>query len=69
MERVTWSDERLDDFTRRVDARFDRVDEELRILRGELNDFRLTMVRLGALFGGTITAGLIGVIAALLAQG
>jgi hypothetical protein len=35
--RATWTDERLDDLSRRVDAGFDRVDEDLRQLRTEIN--------------------------------
>jgi hypothetical protein len=38
--RATWTDERLDDFRRAVGERFDRVDAELRALRGELNATR-----------------------------
>ncbi len=34
--RATWSDERLDDLSRRVEAGFDRVDEDLRALRADL---------------------------------
>jgi hypothetical protein len=40
MERAgsTWTDERLDDLSRRVDNGFNRVDQELRSLRTELGD-------------------------------
>ncbi len=34
--RATWTDERLDDLSRRMDAGFDRVDADLRSLRTEL---------------------------------
>lgn len=34
--RATWTDERLDDLSRRVDDGFNRVDEDLRALRTEL---------------------------------
>jgi hypothetical protein len=34
MERVTWTDERLDDLSDRVDTGFERVGRELRELRG-----------------------------------
>jgi len=36
MERVAWTDERLDDLARRMDAGFERVDREIRELRSEL---------------------------------
>ena len=58
MERVTWTDERLDDLSRRMDAGFARVDSELRDLRG-------TTTRVG----GGIIVGLVGVIAAIFANG
>ena len=76
MERSTWTDDRLDD-------RFDHVDRELSLLRpdmregfsgvrgeikgvrGEINDLRLVIIR----GNWTVVAGLIGVIAAILARG
>ena len=69
MERSTWTDDRLDD-------RFDHVDRELSLLRsemregfsgvrGEINDLRLVILR----GNWTVMAGLIGVIAAILARG
>jgi hypothetical protein len=36
MERSTWTDERLDDLARRMDAGFDRVDKDLREVRAEM---------------------------------
>ncbi|MGH2954564.1 MAG: hypothetical protein ACRDK9_11235 [Solirubrobacterales bacterium] len=35
--RATWTDERLDDLSRRVDDGFNRVDEDLRAMRAELS--------------------------------
>jgi hypothetical protein len=69
VERSTWTDNRLDD-------RFDHVDRELSLLRsemregfsgvrGEINDLRLVIIR----GNWTVMAGLIGVIAAILARG
>jgi hypothetical protein len=37
MDRVAWTNERLDDLSRRMDAGFDRVDHDIRDLRGEMN--------------------------------
>jgi hypothetical protein len=37
MERVAWTDERLDDLSRRMDAGFERVDGELRVLGGRID--------------------------------
>jgi hypothetical protein len=58
MERATWSDERLDDLSRRVDNGFDRLDHDIRELRG-------LIIR----FGGGIMVGLVGVIAAIISTG
>jgi hypothetical protein len=74
MERTAWTDERLDDLSRRMDSRFDRVDADVRDLRtevrtqgvelrGEIDAVRITLIRVG----GGIMAGLVGVIAAVLA--
>ncbi|MDX6601517.1 MAG: hypothetical protein QOF13_719 [Solirubrobacterales bacterium] len=37
MERAAWTDERLDELSRRMDAGFDRVDRDIHALRGEMN--------------------------------
>jgi hypothetical protein len=51
--RVTWTDERLDDLSRRVDDGFNRVDEDLRQLRTEMNGrFDGVEARLGARIDG-----------------
>jgi hypothetical protein len=63
VERAVWTDERLDDLARRMDAGFERVDRDMRELRGEIGGLRVALVRVG----GAIVAGLIGVIAAVLA--
>ena len=74
MERIAWTDERLDDLARRMDAGFNRVDADIRDLRvevrtqgvelrGGIDALRVTLVRVG----GGIMAGLVGVIAAVLA--
>ena len=58
MERLAWTDERLDELVRRMDAGFDRLDREIRDLRS-----------VTARVGGGIVVGLIGVIAAVFANG
>lgn len=55
---MAWTDERLDDLARRVDAGFERVDADMRELRATL---------IGV--GGAMMVGLIGVIAAVLSSG
>ncbi len=37
MQRVAWTDERLDDLSRRVDVGFERVDRDIRDLRSEMH--------------------------------
>jgi hypothetical protein len=76
MESSAWTDERLDDFSRRMDAGFDRVDRQMsegfervdrdiRELRTEMGALRTTIIRVG----GGIMATLVGVTAAVLASG
>jgi hypothetical protein len=69
MGRAAWTDERLDDLARRMDAGFARVDADIRELRMELRTelgaLRLTLLRVG----GGVMVGLVGVIAAVLAGG
>jgi hypothetical protein len=40
MERTAWTDERLDDMSKRMDAGFARVDTDIRELRGDVAAFR-----------------------------
>jgi len=62
MERIAWTDERLDDLANRMDAGFARVDADIRELRADIGGLRLTLLRVG----GGIMIGLVGVIAAVL---
>lgn len=65
MERAAWTDERLDDLARRMDGGFDRVDRDIRELRGVIENLRTTLLRVG----GALMVGLIGVIAAVISTG
>jgi hypothetical protein len=60
MERVAWTDERLDELSRRVDAGFERVDRDIRDLRGEMHagfaEVRGLIYRFGAGLFVTIVA-------------
>jgi hypothetical protein len=58
MERVAWTDERLDELVRRMDVGFERLDWEIRDLRS-----------VTARVGGGIVVGLVGVIAAVFVNG
>jgi len=80
MERGTWTDERLDDLAEAIRTGFVRVDEGIRGLRSEMRqefasvrgefaaEFRSLRTSIFAVGGGIVVA-LIGVIAAILAQG
>ncbi len=72
--RATWTDSRLDDFAahtdqrfddlgRRMDAGFARVDQEFRKVRGEIGALQRTIIQVG----GAIAAGVVALIAAVLA--
>ena len=70
MQRETWTDERLDDMSRRMDQGFDRVDRDLRDMRGEIRDVRGEIGELRSLihrFGTGLFAAI--VIATLLQHG
>ena len=43
VQRVAWTDERLDDLARRMDAGFERVDRDIRELRGDIHVLRSEM--------------------------
>lgn len=66
MERTTWTDERLDDLSQRMDAGFERVDRDIRDLRSEMRagfaDVRGLIFRMN---GGLLIA----VLAAVLVHG
>jgi hypothetical protein len=62
MERTMWSDERLNDLSRRMDAGFQRVDDDIRELRTDMRGMRTLMFQL---WGSTIVA-ILGTIATVL---
>lgn len=64
--RQSWTDERLDDLSRRMDDGFARVDADLRALNNRFDSFQRTLLQVGAGLGAglfTIIAALIGLIA------
>ena len=50
---ATWTDERLDDLSRRVDDGFNRVDADLLEIRTEMSTLQRTMIQIG---GATLVA-------------
>jgi hypothetical protein len=65
MERTAWTDERLDDLARRMDAGFDRVDRQFDRIDRQIEALRQTMLRIG----GGMTVGFISVLGAIIARG
>ncbi len=60
--RKAWTDERLDDLAARVDRGFDRVDRDLRDLHLRIDSMQRTMIQVG----GALTAGVLGLMVAVL---
>jgi hypothetical protein len=65
MERVAWTDERLDDLAKGMAAGFERVDQELRDMRATMN--RVGIGLIVALAG--VIASMLGVIGTLISTG
>ena len=72
--RSTWTDERLDDLAHRLDDGFNRIDAELRSLRGDMNTrfaevngridaLQRTMIGVAGAMMATFVAGFLGLIA------
>jgi hypothetical protein len=72
MQRMAWTDERLEERFARIDERFDGVDRRLDDLTTETRGLRKEMTSLHATFqrgNYTLLAAMLGVIAAILAKG
>ena len=80
MERTGWTDERLDDLAESTRSGFARLDQDVRDVRvelgslrnelkGEIQDLRQTMVRVGAGLIGSMIFGFLSVFAAILVRG
>lgn len=65
--RESWTDARLDDFRGEVNRRFDRVEGEVRDLRGEVNELRSEMKSGFESINRTMTHGVIALSAAYIA--
>lgn len=57
--RESWTDERLDDLSKKVDQGFARLDADMRALNGRFDSLQKTLFQVG----GVMTAALIGLIA------
>jgi hypothetical protein len=54
MVRESWTDERLDDFAKNVDRRFDKVDHELHRVNDRLDAMSRAMIQAMLMFTGSI---------------
>ncbi len=61
--RKSWTDERLDDLSAKVDSGFARVDAELRAVNARFDALQRTMLQIGGGVIAALTAGFAGVIA------
>jgi hypothetical protein len=64
--RESWTDERLDDLSKKVDQGFARLDADMRALNGRFDSLERTLIQIGFAFGAallTLIAALIGTIA------
>ena len=68
-QRTAWSDERLDDLSRRIDAGFERMDRDIRDLRFDLGAQIEGLRQMTLRVGGGMLLGFISVLAAILARG
>jgi hypothetical protein len=73
--REAWTDERLDDLSRRMDRGFDRVDADLRALNGRLDGFQQsldalqrTMLQVGVGLIGALLAVMVTVVGLAITQ-
>jgi hypothetical protein len=65
--RESWTDARLDDFRSEVDRRFDKVEGDIRDLRGEVNELRSEMKKGFESVNRTMIHGVIALSAAYIA--
>ena len=70
--RESWTDERLDEMSRRMDAGFTRVDAEIRALRGEttarFDSMQRTMIQTAVGMTASFLAGFAGLAALIATQ-
>jgi len=57
--REAWTDERLDDLSKKMDQGFSRLDAEMRALNGRFDSLQKTLIQVN----GAIVAALVGLIA------
>ena len=73
MERAAWTDERFDDLANEMRNGFARVDQDMRDLRfelkGEIQELRQTVLRIGGGLIGSMALGFLSVFAAILIRG
>ncbi len=63
MYRMTWTDERMDDFAKHVDQRFDVVERHLDRLDDRFDGLQRTLILTGGGIIATLIAGIVSVLA------
>jgi len=58
--RQSWTDDRLDDLSRHIDQRFDKVEGEISALRVEFGALNRTLLQVGGGMVAALVAALIG---------
>jgi hypothetical protein len=61
--RQSWTDDRLDDLSRHMDERFDRLDNDIHELRAEFGALQRTIIQVGGAIGGAMIVAMLGLIA------
>ena len=61
--RQSWTDDRLDDLSRRMEERFDRVDNDIRELRAGFGALQRTIIQVGVGVGGGMIVAILGLVA------
>jgi len=54
--RETWTDERLDDLSKKMDQGFSRLDAEMRALNGRFDSLQRALMHIGFAFGAAFLA-------------
>lgn len=62
MYRMTWTDQRMDDFAEHVDQRFDTVDERLGRLEDRFDGLQRTLIATGGGIIATLIAGFVSIV-------
>jgi hypothetical protein len=66
--REAWTDERLDDLSKKMDQGFSRLDAEMRALNGRFDSLQRTLIQIGFAFGAALLASIAALIGTVATQ-